>query len=65
VNSWKLDSLWMWLLGLVAAAVLGGAVLDFGTTWAKGAARVAAGAASADSRAQARPTRTAAFACAM
>lgn len=65
MNSWKLDSLWMWLLGLVAAAVLGGAVLDIGAASAQGFVRAAAGAPSADARADARYTRTGAPACAM
>lgn len=39
METWKLDSLWMSLLGLVATVVLGGAVLDTGVGAAHGVAR--------------------------
>lgn len=63
MNAWKLDSLWMWLLGVVAAAVLGGAVLDIGAATAGGVARALAGAASTGAHANARATETRALAC--
>jgi len=47
VKAWELDSMWMWLLGLAAAVVLGGAVLDIGAGAAHGVARSSAGAAVA------------------
>lgn len=65
MGAWKLDSLWMWLLGLVAAAVLGGAVIDLGAAWAEGVARAAVVAPSADARADARVTPDPALACTM
>jgi hypothetical protein len=55
----------MWLLGLVAAAVLGGAVIDLGAAWAEGVARAAVVAPSADARADARVTPDPALACTM
>lgn len=63
MNAWRLDSLWMWLLGLVAAAVLGSAVLDIGAATAGGVARALAGAASIGAHADARAAQTRALAC--
>lgn len=64
MNPWKLDSLWMWLLGLVAAAVLGGAVLDIGAATAGGAARALADASTnAGPSGNARAARAGALAC--
>lgn len=64
MNAWKLDSLWMWLLGLVAAAVLGGAVLDIGAATAGGVARALADASThASPSANARAAQAGALAC--
>lgn len=64
MNPWKLDSFWMWLLGLVAAAVLGGAVLDIGAATTGGAARALADASTAASAGgNARAARAGAPAC--
>lgn len=64
MNAWKLDSLWMWLVGLVAAAVLGGAVLDIGAATAGGVARALADASTdASPGADARAVRAGALAC--
>lgn len=64
MNACKLDSLWMWLLGLVAAAVLGGAVLDIGAATAGGVARALADASTnASPSGNARAARAGALAC--
>ncbi|MFN3565523.1 MAG: hypothetical protein ACK4V1_06015 [Burkholderiaceae bacterium] len=61
MKGWKLDSLWMSLLGLVATVVLGGAVLDIGAGAAHGVAR-----SFADATPEANPganARAGALAC--